>query len=68
MGAAFDAGLAALLYERWTNNACRGYVIKAMETLEFEPEDIRNVMAELRFLFDIMAVEEADQYYCRSPY
>lgn len=63
-----DVALNNLLFERWTNNACRGYVIKAMETLDFKPEDIHNVMSELRFLFDICSVEQADKYYCSNSY
>ena len=60
--------LDAMLFERWANNACRGYVIRAMENLEFAPEQIRAVTDELKWLFDIMAVGEADAHYCNSPY
>lgn len=60
--------LGAMLFERWTNNACKGYAIRAMANLEFAPEQIRAVTDELRWLFDIMAVGEADDHYCNSPY
>lgn len=29
------------MYEEWNNNACRGYVIKAMENCGFKSKDIR---------------------------
>mgnify|MGYP000365134287 CR=1 FL=1 len=39
------------MYEEWSNNACRGYVIKAMENCGFYE------------VFDFCAVEEAAHYY-----
>ena len=48
--------------EEWSNNACRGYVIKAMENCGFKPKDIRQVLTELYEVFDC-AVEEAAHYY-----
>ena len=44
--------LAALLSQPWSNNACRGYVIYAMEHCGFSPGDIRRVVAELHEVFD----------------
>lgn len=49
--------------EEWSNNACRGYVIKAMENCGFKSKDIRQVLAELYEVFDFCAVEEAADYY-----
>ena len=57
------------MYEEWSNNACRGYVIKAMENCGFSSDDIRRMMAirqvltELYEVFDFCAVEEAAHYY-----
>ena len=48
----FDPTLAAMLAEPWSNNACRGYVIYAMENCGFSPEDIRRVVGELHYVFD----------------
>ena len=45
----FDPVLAAMLAEPWSNNACRGYVIYAMENCGFSPEDIRRVVGELYY-------------------
>ena len=49
--------------EEWSNNACRGYVIKAMENCGFKSKDIRQVLTELYKVFDFCAVEEAAHYY-----
>ena len=43
----YDPELAALLSQPWSNNACRGYVIYAMENCGFSSQDIRRVVAEL---------------------
>ena len=53
---------------KYHNNACRGYVIYAMENCGFSPQDIRRVVAELYEVFDIRGLEEAQQHYERSPY
>ncbi len=63
----YDPELAALLSQPWSNNACRGYVIYAMENCGFSPQDIRRVVAELYEVFDIRGLEEAQQHYERSP-
>ena len=41
----YDPELAALLSQPWSNGACRGYVIMAMENCDFSGEDICRVMA-----------------------
>lgn len=51
------------MYEKWSNNACRGYVIKAMENCGFKSKDIRQVLTELYEVFDFCAVEEAADYF-----
>lgn len=63
-----DKGLQALLYEQWSNGACRGYVIWAMENCDFSPDDIKRVVSELHYVFDIHSLEEAEQHYQNSPY
>ena len=64
----FDPELAAMLSEPWSNGACRGYVIMAMENCGFSDKDIRNVMAEIYELFDFKTLEEAEVHYQKSPY
>ena len=51
------------MYEEWSNNARRGYVIKAMENCGFKSKDIRQMLTELYEVFDFCAVEEAVHYY-----
>lgn len=63
-----DLTLGMTLTERWSNNACRGYVIWAMENCGFKPEDIKRVVGELHWVFDMKSIEEADEHYCHSPY
>ena len=63
-----DPELAALLSQQWSEGACRGYVIAAMERCGFKPSDIEQVMMELHEVFDYTNLEEAQAYYERSPY
>lgn len=63
-----DKELQALLYEQWSNGACRGYVIWAMENCDFSPNDIKRIVSELHYVFDIHSLEEAEQHYQNSPY
>ena len=64
----YDPMLATMLSQPWSNNACRGYVIYAMENCGFSPNDIRRVVAELYEVFDIRSLEEAQQHFEESPY
>ena len=53
----FDPALSAMMAEPWSNNACRGYVIYAMENCGFSSEDIRRVVGELHYIFDFKTLE-----------
>lgn len=64
----YDPTLAALFSQPWSNGACRGYVIYAMEACGFSPEDIRRVVGELHYVFDMRGLEEAEEHYQNSPY
>ena len=73
----YDPELVALFSQPWSNDACRGYVIAAMERCGFKPSDIRcgfkpsdieQVMVELYEVFDYTTLQEAEAYYERSPY
>lgn len=64
----YDPTLAALLSELWSNGACRGYVIYVMENCGFSTEDIRRVVGELHYVFDIKTLQEAEEHYQNSPY
>ena len=54
--------------EPWMNTACLGYVISALESLNYGPEKITEVIMELNELFDWMTVEDADQVFTDSDY
>ena len=63
-----DKALQALLFEQWKNGACLGYVITALESLDYEPQKIQEVVCEMRELFDWISTDEADKHYCNGPY
>lgn len=60
--------LQSLLFQQWSNGACHGYVIWAMENCGFQPDDIQRVVSELHYVFDMKSPEEADEHYCNSLY
>lgn len=60
--------LAEQMSEKWSNGACRGYVIMAMENCDFSDKDIRRVMAELRELFNFTPLDEAEAHYQKSSF
>ena len=64
----FDPALSAMMAEPWSNNACRGYVIYAMENCGFSSEDIRRVVGELHYIFDIKTLQEAKHHYENGSY
>lgn len=53
---------------RWSNDACRGYVIMAMEDCGFSKKNIRRVVGQLYEVFDLNSVEDAKEKYHSSPY
>jgi len=57
-----------MLFEPWKNGACLGYVITALENLDYEPQKIQEVVCEMRELFDWISTDQADKHYCNSPY
>jgi len=54
--------------EPWSNTACLGYVVTALENLDYTPEKITEVIMELKELFDWLTVEDADEAYNDSDY
>lgn len=54
--------------DEWSNDACRGYVIMAMEACGFLKEDIRRVSAQLHEVFEFNSVEDAKKKYRSSSY
>ena len=49
----------------WRNDACRGYVIMAMQDCGFSREDIRRVVRQLYEVFDFHTISEAEQKYSK---
>ena len=54
--------------EPWTTAACLGYILSALENLDYDYYQIRAVIAEMKELFDWLSVEEAEEYYRGSKY
>lgn len=63
-----DPELTALLSQPWSEGACRGYVISAMERCGHKPAAIERVMQELHEVFDFITPAEAQALYERSAY
>ncbi|MGG3841127.1 hypothetical protein ABEV00_29485 [Paenibacillus thiaminolyticus] len=40
-----EGALQNMKVERWKNGACLGYVIQAMENLDYEPNKVRSFCA-----------------------
>jgi len=57
-----------MMMTKWKNSTCLGYVIAALENLDYEPERITEVVSELIELFDWLSVREADELYADSMY
>ena len=47
--------------DEWSNDACRGYVIMAMEDCGFSKKEIRRVVGQLYEVFDLNSVEDAKE-------
>lgn len=67
MGNAFGM-IPGLEPDEWSNDACRGYVIMAMEDGGFSKKDIRRVVGQLYEVFGLNSVEDAKEKYLSSPY
>lgn len=52
----------------WSNAACKGYVIDAMEKNGFSNKDIDKVIRNLKYSFDFLTIKEAEEIYNKSKY
>ena len=52
----------------WSNDACRGYVIMAMQDCGFTHKDISRVVNQLYGVFDLYTLNEAEQKYYNGEY
>lgn len=62
-----DPELAALLSQPWSEGACRGYVISAMERCGYKPAAIERVMRELHEVFNFITLEDAQALLSGAP-
>lgn len=60
--------LDELLTQCWSNGACMGYAIIAMESLGYPPEKIQEAVREMDAAMDAFDLEEAMRRYNNSPY
>lgn len=54
--------------EIWSNNACMGYVLYALEHMKKDNKEIEAVLQEIKACFNNYTLDEADNHYCHSPY
>lgn len=54
--------------DMWSNDACRGYVVMAMQECGFSSKEIRRVIRQLYGVFDFHTVKEAEQKYYSGDY
>lgn len=54
--------------DEWSNDACRGYVIMAMEDCGFPKKEIQRVLGQLYYVFDFHTIQQAKQKYHSSSY
>lgn len=54
--------------DKWSNAACLGYAIVAMERLGMEEEEIKRITRQIRAEFDRTTIGEAEAHYNDSVY
>ena len=60
--------IQAMATDPWSNDACRGYVIMAMQDCGFTHKDISRVVNQLYGVFDLYTLNEAEQKYYNGDY
>lgn len=50
-----------LKMEEWSNNACEGYAILAMQAAGLDAQTVCRVLDQMRACFDSVSVEEAEE-------
>lgn len=53
------------MHEEWSNNACLGYMAKALEASGYGKEEIRGILETACECFDTITVGEAEEYFER---
>ena len=54
--------------DAWRNDACRGYIIIAMQDCGFSHKEIKRVLTQLYEVFDFNTLEQAKQKYLSGDY
>ena len=52
----------------WSNDACRGYIIMAMQDCGFSHKEIKRVLIQLYEVFGLNTLEQAKQKYLSGDY
>ena len=52
----------------WNSDACIGYVINALEKLNYPPEEMRRIVRSMWVVFSQIGIDEAAQHYKNSRY
>ena len=60
--------LSAATADQWSNDACIGYAITAMQATGLNEEQIQAVVAAMVSAFDFKTLEDAERIYSSSPY
>ena len=50
----------------WSNDACRGYLLYACESLNIDEKTRQALLSELRHAFDDYTTDQAEKHYCES--
>ena len=62
-GAPSYAELMETETEIWSNDACRGYAMMAMQDAGLDQQTISKVLHVMHYVFDQVSVAEAEQHY-----
>ena len=58
----------AIQTDEWSNDACCGYIIMAMENCGFSKKDVQRVVRQLHEVMDFNTLEDAKKKFCSSQY
>jgi len=51
-----------------TTGATLGYIIEALQRLDYTPDEIHTIVRQVKEGIDLLTVEEAERVYTASPY
>lgn len=57
--------LVELLGDNWSNAACCGYVIKTCENIGLSSKETKEIITQIKLLFDKYTVDEAKNIFYR---